>query len=290
MASTVWKGHLTFGLISIPIQLYSAARSERLSFNQLHKECHSRVKQPLFCPTCNRAVERKEIVKGYEYEKDQYVLVEPDELKKIQPASARTMEILEFVPLSEVDPLYYDASYVALPEEAGGKAYRLLVDTMEEAGYAAVAKLLMHQREYTVVVRPRSGGLTLHTMYYPNEVHQVPGYGALNGSKIKADEKKLARQLLDSMATDFEPEKYKDEYQVKLNQLIQAKLEGQEVAAAPQAQLAPVIDLMDALKKSLQGEGVPKKPPARAASKASATAPQAKAAVAQKRPRKKASR
>ncbi len=290
MASTAWKGHLTFGMISIPIQLYSAARSERLSFNQLHKECHSRVKQPLFCPTCDRAVERSEIVKGYEYEKDQYVLVEPDELKKIQPASARTMEILEFVPLTEVDPLFYDASYVALPEDAGRKAYQLLVDTMEEAGYAAVAKLLMHQREYTVVVRPGAGGLTLHTMYYPNEVRQVPGYGATTESKIKADEMKLARQLLGSMATDFRPEKYKDEYQVKLNELIQAKLEGQEIAAAPQAQLAPVIDLMDALKKSLQGKGIPSKPPARATSKASAAAPQAKAAVAQKSPRKKASR
>jgi len=290
MASTVWKGHLAFGLISIPIQLFSAARGERLSFNQLHKECNSRVKQPPFCPTCNRMVERDEIVKGYEYEKDQYVLFDPEELKKIQPASARTMEILEFVPLTDVDPLFYDASYVALPEDAGRKAYQLLVDTMEEAGYAAVAKLLMHQREYTVVVRPRSGGLTLHTMYYPNEIRSVPGYGVTNGAKLKVDEKKLARQLLDSMATDFEPEKYKDEYQVKLNELIQAKLEGHEVAAAPQAQLAPVIDLMDALKKSLQGEGTPKKPPARAASKAASAAPQAKAqGIAQKRPRKKAS-
>ena len=134
MATNVWKGHLTFGLISIPIRLFSAARSERVSFNQLHKECNSRLKQPLFCPTCNRMVERTEIVKGYEYEKDQYVLFTEEELEKIQPASARTMEILEFVEMKQVDPLHFDASYFATAEEAGQKAYHLLVKAMEESG------------------------------------------------------------------------------------------------------------------------------------------------------------
>lgn len=265
MATTVWKGHLAFGLISIPLRLYSAARSERIQLNQLHKECHSRVRQPLFCPTCNRMVERSEIIKGYEYEKEQYVLVEGEELQKIAPPSARTMEILEFVPQSSVDPLYFDTSYLAVPEEAGRKAYHLLVKTMEESDYAAVAKLWMHQREYTVIIRPRANGLTLHTMYYPNEVRQVPEYGQTDSSELKQEEKKLAQQLIDSLAADFQPEKYRDQYQESLRGLIRAKLEGQEVAAAPQPQLAPVIDLMDALKKSLaQGVATPKKPPARA--------------------------
>lgn len=211
MAATVWKGHLTFGLISIPIRLFSAARGERLSFNQLHKECHSRLKQPLFCPTCNRMVERTEIVKGYEYEKDQYVLFSEEELDKVEPASARTMEILEFVKLDEVDPLYFDASYFATPEEAGAKAYQLLMRAMEQSGYAAIAKLCMHQREYIVVVRPRAKGLTLHTMFYSNEIRQVAEYGQTDKVELKDQEKKLAQQLIESLAATFEPEKYHDD-------------------------------------------------------------------------------
>lgn len=287
MAATVWKGHLTFGLISIPIRLFSAARSERVSFNQLHKECHSRLRQPLFCPTCNRVVERTEVVKGYEYEKDQYVLVAEEELDKVAPASTRAMEILEFVKLADVDPLYFDASYFAVPEEAGRKAYHLLVETLEGSGYAAIAKLAMHQREYTVVVRPRDNGLTLHTMYYPNEIRQVAEYGQTNNLELKAQEKKLAQQLVLSLAADFEPQKYRDDYQERLQELIQAKLQGKQVTAAPQPQLAPVIDLMEALKKSLaEREATPRKPPTRAA----ASAEKAVAVVVQKPARKKPSR
>ncbi len=265
MATAVWKGHLTFGLISIPIRLFSAARSERVSFNQLHRECHTRLRQPLFCPTCNRAVERSEIVKGHEYEKDQYVLFTDEELEKIAPPSARAMEILEFVKLEEVDPLHFDASYLATPEEAGQKAYRLLLDAMEESGYGAIAKLTMHQREYTVVIRPRAKGLTLHTMFYANEIRQVDEYGQTDTVELKEQEKKLAQQLIESLAAKFEPQKYVDEYQDRVKVLIEAKLKGQEVAATPQPQLAPVIDLMEALKKSLSDrQALPKKPPARA--------------------------
>ena len=265
MATTVWKGHVTFGLISIPIQLFSAARGERISFNQLHKECHSRVRQPLFCPNCNRIVERSEIIKGYEYEKDQYVLIEDKELEKIAPPSARTMEILEFVKSVDIDPLYFDASYFAVPEEAGRKAYYLLVRTMEEAGYAAIAKLCMHQREYIVILRPRANGLTLHTMFYQNEIRQVAEYGKTDTIEIKEQEKKLAEQLIESLAADFEPQKFHDNYHEQLKALVEAKQQGREVTAAPQPQLAPVIDLMEALKKSLaERQAAPKKPPARA--------------------------
>ena len=267
MATTVWKGHLTFGLISIPLRLFSAARTERVGFNQLHKECHSRVKQPLFCPTCNRQVERTEIVKGYEYEKDQYVLFNEEELDKIEPASARTIEILEFVKLDEVDPLYLDASYYATPEEAGVKAYQLLMKAMEQAGYAAVAKLCMHQREYIVIIRPRAKGLTLHTMFYSNEIREVAEYGQTDKIELKEQEKKLAQQLIESLAAPFQPEQYRDEYQESLKGMISAKLKGQEVAATPHRQMAPVIDLMEALKKSLaekQAGAAVKKPPIRA--------------------------
>lgn len=267
MATSVWKGYLTFGLISIPIRLFPAARSERIGLNQLHKVCHSRIRMPLFCPTCNRMVERSEIVKGYEYDKDQYVLFDEEELDKIEPESARTMEILEFVKMQEIDPLYYDASYYIAPEDAGTKAYELLLKAMEDSGYAAIAKLSMHQREHIVVIRPRANGMALHTMFYANEIRPVAEYARTEKAEPKEQEKKLAMQLIESLAAQFEPEKYRDEYQESMRAMIAAKQQGQEVTEAPHAKLAPVIDLMAALKKSL-AEKVPaaaaKKPPVRA--------------------------
>lgn len=259
MANSVWKGHITFGLISIPVRLFAAARSERISMNQLHKECHTRIRQPLFCATCNRQIERSEVVKGYEYEKDQYVLFNEDELDKIEPPSASTMEILEFVKLDEVDPLYFDAPYYVTPEEAGKKAYKLLLMAMEESGYGAIAKLTMHQREHIVVIRPRAQGLTLHTLYYADEVRQVAEYGHTDTDKVelKDAEKKLALQLIESLAAHFEPEKFHDTYRQSLRALIEAKQRGEEVTEAPHPKLAPVIDLMDALKKSLAEKSMP---------------------------------
>ena len=277
MATTVWKGHLTFGLISMPVRMFAAARGERISFNQLHKECHSRLKQPLFCPVCNRNVERSEIVKGYEYEKDQYVLFSEEELDKIEPSSARVMEILEFVKLSEMDPLYFDSSYYVSPEDAGVKAYQLLMKAMEESGYGAIAKLTMHQREHIVIVRPGTRGMTLHTMFYSNEIRAAESVST-DKVEVKDQEKKLAQQLIESLAAPFEPQKYRDEYQENLRAMISAKLQGRQVTEVPQPHLAPVIDLMEALKKSLAEKQAPaqtaassagsaapgKKPPARA--------------------------
>jgi DNA end-binding protein Ku len=276
MATTVWKGHLTFGLISIPVRMFAAARGERISFNQLHKECHSRLKQPLFCPVCNRNVERAEIVKGYEYEKDQYVLFSEEELDKIEPPSATVMEILEFVKLGEIDPIYFDASYYVAPEDAGVKAYQLLMKAMEESGYAAIAKLTMHQREHIVIIRPSARGMMLHTMFYSSEIRAAESVPT-DKIELKDQEKKLAQQLIESLASPFEPQKYRDEYQESLRSVIAAKQQGQEVTEAAHPHMAPVIDLMDALKKSLAekqpaasaaaaGAAVArKKPPARAA-------------------------
>lgn len=266
MASSVWKGYLTFGLISIPIRLFSAARGERIGLNQLHSVCHTRIKMPLYCPHCERQVPRNEIVKGYEYDKDQYVLFEEKELEKIEPESARSMEILEFVRLDEIDPLYYESSYYVTPEDEGRKAYQLLLDAMEESGYAAIAKITMHQREHIVVIRPRANGMTLHTMFYNNEIREVAEYGQRTpAAEPKPAEKKLATQLIESLAAKFEPEKYKDRYAESMLAMIEAKRAGQEVAEVPHAKMAPVIDLMEALKKSI-AEKAPaaKKPPVRA--------------------------
>jgi len=275
MATTVWKGHLTFGLISMPVRMFAAARGERISFNQLHKECHSRLKQPLFCPVCNRNVERSEIVKGYEYEKDQYVLFSEEELDKIEPASARVMEILEFVKLSEMDPLYFDSSYYVSPEDAGVKAYQLLMKAMEESGYGAIAKLTMHQREHIVIVRPGTKGMTLHTMFYSNEIRAAESVPT-DKVEVKDQEKKLAQQLIESLAAPFEPQKYRDEYQENLRAMISAKLQGQQVTEVAQPHLAPVIDLMEALKKSLAEKQAPAAAPAVTSAEAAAPVPAGK--------------
>ena len=263
MASTVWKGYLTFGLISVPIRLFAAARTERVSFHQIHEVCSTRIRQQLYCPTCERVVERSEIVKGYEIDKDRWVILEDQEIKKIAPPSTDTMEITEFVRIADIDPLYFDASYYAVPEEPGRKAYQLLVDTMEKVGYAALAKVGMHQREYVVVIRPRAHGLTLHTIFYPNEVRAAPEYGKHTAAHIKPQEIQLAEQLVKSLAGPFEPQRYEDEYQKRLVQLIEAKGEGRQVQATPHRKPAPVLDLMQALQKSLSRTG--RKPAAKAA-------------------------
>jgi DNA end-binding protein Ku len=285
MASTIWKGYITFGLISIPVRLFAAARSERVSFHQVHEVCHTRIKQQLYCPTCERVVERSELVKGHEAEKNQLVIVDEEELKKVAPASRDTMEILEFVKIQEIDPLYFDASYYALPEDAGKRAYQLLVETMDKSGYAAVAKLAMHQREYTVVIRPRNHGLTLHSMYYAAEVREVPGYGETSNIEVKPQEVALAEQLVASLAAEFNAEKYTDEYQQRVLELIAAKSEGKTVAETKTRKLAPVIDLMAALQRSLEGGPAAKKPAAAQASaeqSARATAKKSQKAAARK--------
>jgi DNA end-binding protein Ku len=272
MASSVWKGYLSFGLLSIPIRLFTAARGERISLNQLHEVCHSRIKMPLFCPTCDRKVERSEIIKGYEYEKDQYVLFSDDDLDKIEPDSARAMEILEFVKVDEIDPLYYDASYYLTPEDEGKKAYSLLLKAMEDSGYAAIAKVTMHQREHIVVIRAREQGMTLHTMFYQSEIREVAEFTHQDKVEPKEQEKKLAMQLIESLAATFEPEKYRDEYMESMQAMIAAKQKGQEVTATTHPVRAPVIDLMDALRKSINAKpaaSASKKPPVRSISSGS---------------------
>ena len=278
MAGTVWKGYLAFGMISVPIRLHVAARDEKVSFNQIHRECNGRIKNQVYCPTCDRTVERSELVKGYEYAKDRYVLVEEPELDKIAPPSTQTMEILQFVKLEEVDPLFFDVSYYAVPEDPGRKPYQLLVDAMQQTGYCAIAKVAMSQREHTVIIRPRHHGLTLHTMYYPDEVRQLSEYGNREGIELKPQELKLAQQLIESLAGPFEPQQYRDEYQEKVKAMLEAKQQGQEITATPARRLAPVIDLMEALQKSLAD--VPKKPPQT----------EAEEALADKRAAQKASR
>jgi DNA end-binding protein Ku len=253
MAAAVWKGSLNFGLVSIPIALYAAARRQHAQLHLLHSQCHTRLKQPLYCPTHNRIVDRSEVVKGYEYEKGEYVLVDDAELKKIAPRSSKVMEILAFVKEEQIDPIYLDASYFALPDKDADKPYELLLKALEETGRLGIAKLTMHDREHTVFIRPREHGLTIHTMYYQNEIREVQGYGARPKSlQLKPQEIKLAEQLVDTLAQDFHPEQYHDTFQERLRDLMAAKQKGKTIEEHPAPREAKVIDMMDALKKSLQ--------------------------------------
>ncbi len=251
MAATVWSGYLTFGLISMPVRLFSGARGTRVSFHMLHRDDLTRIKTQLFCPADERVVDRSEIVKGYEYRKGEYVVVEPEEIKKIEPKTARAMEILEFVKADDVDPIYFETSYYLVPEEAGRKPYALLVKALEDMGYFAVAKLTMHNREYTTLLRPRDHGLILHTMYYQDEIRQVEQFGK-DHVEIREAELKVAEQLVEALASKWDPSKYHDTFEVNLKTLIRAKLEGKEVTPVEKPRPAPVVDLMAALKQSLE--------------------------------------
>ena len=261
--ASLWTGYLSFGLISMPVRLFAGARSEHVSFNMLHRDDLTRVRQQLFCPTDERVVERSEIVKGYEFRKGEYVVIEPEEIKKIEPRTAKAMEILEFVKADEIDPIYFESSYYLMPEEAGRKPYALLQKALEDSGYYGIAKLTMHNREYTVILRPRDGGIMLHTMYYQDEIREVESFGKID-VELKPAETKVAHQLIEALAAKWEPEKYSDTFQENLKQLIQAHLEGKEVTAVEKPRkIAPVVDLMAALKESLAQTEGRKKPPQR---------------------------
>lgn len=290
MAASVWTGYLTFGLISMPVRLFSGARGEHVSFHMLHRDDNVRVKQQLVCPAEDKVVERSETVKGYEYRKGEYVIIEPDEIKKIEPKTAKSMEILEFVKSADVDPIYFESSYYLVPEEAGRRPYALLTKALEETEYVAIAKLTMHNREYTVILRPYQGGMMLHTMYYKDEVREVEEFGHVD-AELREPELKVAHQLIEALSGPFEPEKYHDTFEENIKKLIQARLEGQEVTEIEKPKkIAPTVDLMAALKESLAQ--MPKKPPQRVGAAEEAarveTASAKKASASAKKGRKKA--
>jgi DNA end-binding protein Ku len=250
MASTVWKGHLSFGLVSFPVKLYSAARGESIHFNQLHKTDGSRVRQVLYCAAEDKPIPRDEIVKGYEYEKDRYVVIEDEDIKKVAPSTAKVMEILEFVKSADVDPIYLETSYYMAPEEAGEKPYALLFDALKKTGYVGIAKLAMHNREHIVILRPGDKGVLLHTMYYSHEIRKVDEFRT-DLTLVKEKELALATSLIEALVAEFEPEKYTDAYRDNLLRMVEAKKNGQVVVETPTPHREKVVDILDALKASL---------------------------------------
>ncbi len=275
MPATVWKGYVSFGLISVPVRLFTAARYSHISFHEVHRECGTRVRQQLYCPHDERVVARDEVVKGIEVAKGKWVFVDDKELKKLGSPSSSVMEIVQLVSLSEVDPIYFETSYFSVPDEAGRRAYALLLRTMQRLKLAALAKVTLHQRERIVLIRPYENGLTLHTIYYPNEIHHVAEYGRDRVEGLKQREITLSEQFAKALVKPFRPEEFRDTYQDRVQQLIDSKAKG---AAAPKPErpkkLAPVIDLMDALKKSIaQGKhsGVASSRPSRKTARARAS-------------------
>jgi DNA end-binding protein Ku len=303
MATTVWKGHLTFGLISIPVKLHRAARAEKVSFRQLHRADHSRVRQayvrdeppdghavdedeatetpyaltrsaariapvseapliPALAPTrregewssapppAREEVSRADVVKGFEYEPERYVVVTKDDLAKITAATSREMQILEFVRLAEIDPIYFETSYYVAPDRAGERPYGLLLQALRETGFVALAQLAMHNREHVVVIRPGRTGMILHTMYYEDEIRRNDEFRT-DTSVVNPKELELATRLISALAAPFDPLKYKDTYREKLNQLIAAKIAGDESYESPKPKTADVVNILEALQRSL---------------------------------------
>ena len=264
---SIGSGTISFGMVSIPIRLYTAASSGGVSFNLLHARCGSRIRQQTFCPVCNEVVGRDALVKGYEFKKDEYVRFTDEELKTLEGEASKVIDIAEFVPLPKVDPIYFEKTYYLGPDKGGEKAYRLLADAMAKTDRVALATFVMRGKESLVLVRPAQGGLMLHTMYFADEVRDFGEVDRGQAAKLREGELELAIRLIDELShEEFRPEQYHDDYRQRVLDGVNQKVEGKEVTAVgAEVQRAHVIDLMDALKESLARRRTPeKKPPAKA--------------------------
>jgi DNA end-binding protein Ku len=264
MPRAIASAQIAFGLVSIPVKLFSATEaSEKISFHMLHNDCGSRIQQQLFCPKDERTIDRSEVVKGYEFSRGQYVLFSEEELKALEERATHTVEITEFLPQTEIDPIYFSKAYYLGPDKGGDRAYSLLAKALQETGRWALAKYAARGKQYLVVLRPLGAGLVMQQLYYPNEVRSIADI-EVTDTPVKDNELRMAVQLaLMGAADEFHPENYRDEVSERIRTQIQQKVEGQEItlteAEQPRAQ---VIDLMEALKASL---AAPQKKPAAAA-------------------------
>lgn len=256
MPATVWKGYLSFGLVSFPVRLFSAARAEAVHFHMLHKKDLSRIKEVWYCAEEDKPIERSEIVKGYEVEKGEYVTVDDEELKKIAPTTATTMEVLQFVANDDVDPLLFESSYYVAAEEKVSKPYTLFMAALTETKHDAIAKVAMHNREHIVLIRPADGGLVLHTLYYEDELHKANKAEAPK-TKFTAKELDMAKNLVQHLTARFKLGEFHDTYRDNVERLIEEKQKGEKITLVKQPRKAPVVDLMEALKKSLESKRRP---------------------------------
>jgi DNA end-binding protein Ku len=257
-ARSISSASLTFGLVSIPVRLFPATSSKSVSFHLLHAKDQSRIQQKIYCPKEDKIVDRSELVRGYEIEKDRYVIFTDEELKKLEAQADRSVEISEFIPASEVDPVYFENSYLLGCEPTSAKAYHLLEEAMTKADRVGVAKFTMRGKERVVLIRPYEGGLMLHTMYYNDEIRAFGEIDHGANAQVKESELALAKRLLDDLTQEkFNPSEFKDNYRERVIEAAEQKLAGHELTeAAPEVRQGKVIDLMSALKESLAKRGV----------------------------------
>jgi DNA end-binding protein Ku len=255
MPRSIWSGAISFGLVNVPVKLYSAVSRKTVRFHQLNRETGNRISQRRVDPETGDDVAYDDIVKGYELTKDRYVVITPEELEALDPERTRTIDIEDFVDLEDIDPIFYDHPYYLVPDTGATKAYGLLLNAMRESGKVAIAKVVLRSKEQLVAIRPQDGLLCMETMIFADEVvshdsiDELPAASDLNASPR---ELKMAQQLIDSLSTDWTPEKYRDEYREKVLELIERKAAGEEIAVQPEApQPAKVPDLMAALEASL---------------------------------------
>jgi DNA end-binding protein Ku len=255
MPRAIWSGAISFGLVNIPVKLYSAVSRKTVRFHQLDQEDNQRIQQKRVNPRTGEEVPYENLVKGYEVGPDRYVVITPEELESLEPEKTRTIDIEDFVDLEQIDPIFYDHPYYLVPDTGAGKAYQLLLDAMKESGRVAIARVVLRQKEHLVAIRPRDDVLTMETMLFADEVVSPDGLDekpADGKAKTSKKELEMAQQLIDSLSGDFEPDKYRDEYRERVLDLIERKAEGEEIVLeAPQEAPKQVPDLMAALEESI---------------------------------------
>lgn len=252
---TMWKGSISFGLVNIPVKMFAATEDKDIKFRMLHETCGTPVKNVRTCPHCEVEIEWKEVVKGFEYQPGQFVLMSDEDLEKITPQRTKTIDILNFVSLEEIDPIYFNKSYYLAPEATGGKAYSLLREAMKDSGRIAVVKVIIRSAQLLAVLRVYDNVLVLESIYYPEEVRSVSQLPSVPAeSAVDDNEMRVARQLIDSLATRFDPEQYRDEYRAALLAAIEQKVEGQEITTVQEPRRDQIQDLMAALQASLHVE------------------------------------
>lgn len=253
MLRTIWKGAISFGLVSIPVKLFPATENKDVKFRYLHKTCQAPVRYQKVCTACGMEVSQDDLVRGYEYEPGRFVIINEEDLERVPDGKTRTVDIIDFVSLKDIDPIYFDKTYYLAPGEVGEKPYALLRKAMEETGKIAVAKISIRNKEALAVIRGYREYLVLETIFYPDEIRdtaQLPGFD--KGIKLHENEIKMARELIENLATEFDPQKYDDNYRKKLLDLIHAKIEGQEIIVPDVPSQGKVVDLMEALKASVE--------------------------------------
>ena len=290
MARSIWRGAISFGLVNVPVKLYSAVSKKTVRFNQLHDADGVRIQQKRVCPADGEEVPYENIVKGYEIAPDKYVIITPEELEAIDPKKTRSIDIEDFVDLDDIDPLYYEHPYYLVPDTGASKAYRLLLDALRDTNKVAIARVVLRSKEYLTAIRPAGEVLTMETMLFADELVPSDKLDELPDDDTRATDRELAmaRQLIESQATEFDPSKYRDEYRERVLDLIERKAQGEDISVQPDVEEpTEVPDLMAALEASLAA-ATGSKPAATNGASSKAKKPAAKKAAAKKPAAKKA--